>query len=187
MSRWKRPTPPTTQQALLFVFILVAISLGTWINGQFPKPQAVLDRPYVTQAQVRGESARVGDIEITDLRTYSLYRDEPTQGIFLAVELTPHAVPEILTLDALLIDGAGREVARHYSAACALQQVGLTSPCTFAFEMDPEALAGSHLLVAQTSVLTDRDHLDFDLLIDDARAAELLADPHRSDYFGEEL
>ncbi|GAB3690427.1 hypothetical protein [Corynebacterium nasicanis] len=183
MRRPAPPSPPTPQQAALFVFILVAISLGTWISGLFPAPASVLDRPYLRT----GAAERIGTVHVTDLAVHEVYRDQPTHGIFLVVELEAPEVPEPMTLDATLIDGADRSVQRHFQSRCGLQQPGLPLPCHLAFEMDPAELAGATLHIARDNVLAEREFLVVDLGIDDTRAAQLLADPQQSDYYGEAL
>lgn len=178
----KRPAPPSPQQSVLFVFILVAISVGTWISGLFPTPQSILDRPWV-----RESSPRIGTVEVADIEAFDVYRGAPTNGIFLVVSLQGEGVPEPLTYDAVLIDAEGHTSHRHHSSSCGIQQPGLPTPCELAFEVDPAALPGAQLRVARDSVLAERDFLAVDLLLDDARTAELLDDPRRSDYFGEDL
>ncbi len=178
----KRPAPPSPQQSALFVFILVAISLGTRISGFFPTPQSVLDRPWL-----RESSPRIGTVEVAEVAAYDVYRDTTTNGIFLVVSLKGSGAPEPLSYDARLIDGEGRTNHRHHLSSCGIQQPGLPTPCELAFEVDPEALSGARLHVTRDSVLAERDFLDVDLLLDDAGAARLLADPRRSDYFGEAL
>lgn len=177
----KRPDPPSAQQSALSVFILVAISLGTWISGFFPTPQSVLDRPWL-----RESSLRIGAVEVAEVAAYAVYRDTTTNGIFL-VSLKGAGVPEPLSYDALLIDGEGRTNHRHPLSSCGIQQPGLPTPCELAYEVDPAALPGARLHITRDSVFAERDFLDADLLLDDAGAARLLADPRRSDYFGETL
>ncbi|MDO5668754.1 MAG: hypothetical protein Q4G50_01995 [Corynebacterium sp.] len=156
---------PTTQQSVLFVFILVAISLGTWISGLFPAPQSVLDRPYLRT----GSAERIGTVTVSDVAAHEVYREQPTQGIFLVVTLQATDVPEPLTLDATLIDGAGRDVQRHSMSQCGIQQPGLEFPCILAFEMDPTALAGSTLHIARDNVLAEREFIvaDLDALLEE--------------------
>lgn len=53
--------------------------------------------------------------------------------------------------------------------------------------MDPGALSGSRLQVTRGIVSGDDAWIEFDLGIDDARAEDLLKNPRRTDFLGEEL
>ncbi|MDO5512393.1 hypothetical protein [Corynebacterium sp.] len=153
----------STQRFALYVFILVAISVGTWISGLFPAPQDVLDRPYLRAAEgLSGHSERIGTVTVTAVETQAQWQEQPTQGIFLVVSLAAE-VPEPVGLDATLIDAEGRSVHRHALSRCGVQQPGLPTPCQLAFEMDPSAVAGARLHVARDNVLAEREFLVFDL------------------------
>ena len=198
-----KPRPPTPQQSALFVFILVAISLGTWINGLFPSPQEVVDRPFIAQADGPdvadgsdgsdgsvgsvGHIDRIGTVEVAGLEAYEVYEGTGTQGIFLVVQLRSISVPEPLSYGGQLIDGQGRTAATQRSSTCSIQQTGLPAPCELAFEVDPGALSGSRLQVTRGIVSGDDAWVEFDLGIDDARAADLLENPRRTDFLGEEM
>lgn len=130
-----------SQRTALAIFVLTAISLGTWVNGLFPA--AVLTKPY----EYTGTHApTLGTVEVTGTRTADTWNGVGTQGTYLMVDAQVSDIPKVESLDATLIDAAGRSNA-SMGTGCGVHQPGLPAPCTFTFEVDPTQLAGAHLRV----------------------------------------
>lgn len=176
----------TRDGVVTVLLVIAALFVGTLVADRVPDAQAVLDARYERHGAV-GDPVpmRTGTVTVTGVRSakqVSSFADTATtRGVWVVLDLTwrPSTEPFILSGDAARIEAPDGRLFGGSSAlitSCTPTQPGVTFACSFAFEMDPTALAGSRALFPAVKELEDPDDIAvIDLGIDPDEAARLAA------------
>lgn len=186
-------TPPRPQRAMAIIVALVgALLIGGWLQPMLPDSDEVATAPYV-RAGVLGESVdyRLGTVSVTDVQGAKEYvnygRVAATSGIWLVFDLEFVAKDEPRSIPApYLRDAEGRLYGGSQAVTnlCGPAQPGMIAECRLALEVPESALEGSTLILPASFRMLGApdDEVAIDLMIDAAKAKEIVADAGRVDH-----
>lgn len=176
----------TRNGVITSLLVIAALFVGTVIADLLPSEESVLNAPYEHHASIgQPVELRTATITVLGLRSASritaLGNTATTEGIWALVDFTwkPSAQPVSPNQDAVhikTVDGRKFGGSPPVTNACLPTQTGVTFACSFAFEMDPTALAGAKVVFPAAGSRTGADDVAvIDLGIDSATAQRLAA------------
>lgn len=166
----------TRQQLLIGLLIVAGLALGSVINGRLPKAEDVMGAEFVAHGRVgQPVGLRTGIVTVNKVDASTKVSLDgsvaETSGIWLVVDATFEASHEMryLPVDnirAVAADGRQFGDIAPLRPICGPVQPRLPLSCTFAIELDPEALAGLHLRIPADSLIVgppENNNADIDL------------------------
>lgn len=147
----------TREGLLTAVLVVAALFIGSFVGQLFPTTDDIHNRPFLHEARL-GEPVRLRTGTVT-ATSYVLPEElssggsvAVTTGAWLVVQLTwlAHDEPTPLALDNLRLrapDGRTFGGQPGLTSTCGPGQPGIELACQVAFEVTPDAIVGSTLLV----------------------------------------
>lgn len=176
----------TRNGVITALLVIAALFVGTAIADLLPSQESVLAAPYEHRAVIgQPVELRTGTITVTGVRSAkqvaALGQVASTEGIWAVVDFTwkPTTQPYFPNHEAALIQAVDGRKFSGFSPitnGCLPTQAGVTFACSFAFEMDPAALAGAEAVFPAAGSPPGADDVAVvNLGIDEASAQRLAA------------
>lgn len=182
-------TAYTRQQVATVALVVAALALGGVVTSRLPSADDVTDAPFVRPGVIGTPvELRTGTFTVTDVEASTRIADalgtSLTTGTWVVLHVDVTARREATFLakkDLRLVTADGRKFGGYLSMqpTCGPAQPGLPLSCMVAIEAQPDALAGSHLVLPATDHgflgPDENEFADIDLGISADKAAELAA------------